>query len=204
MPALNSPSPRPRLILASASPRRAALLRQAGIEFLQYPSRVDESRIAVADHREFAMRAAILKARDVASRPDIPKDALVLGADTIVCLDERRLGKPRGIEEARVMLHALAQRRHEVITGVALCRPGDPEPCASDCATTSVWFGAIPEADLEDYLATEDPYDKAGAYGIQGWAGRHIARIEGGYDNVVGLPVARVAAMISEAGRLED
>ena len=121
----------------------------------------------------------------------------MLGADTIVCLDAVRLGKPANEAEARHMLEALQNRLHEVLTGVAICVAGD-STCVSDFVRTQVWFGAIPEDDLVACLKTPEPYDKAGAYGIQGWAGQYITRIEGDYNNVVGLPVARVLEMLGE------
>ncbi len=177
------------LILASASPRRAELLRAAGVPFIQATSQVNEEEIEAESNERFVVLAAEAKALDVASRAD--SQSIVIGADTIVCLDHKRLGKPRDMTEARQMIRSLQSRRHEVLTGVAICIR-EEAILVSDLIQTSVWFGHIPDDDLETYLRTDEPYDKAGAYGIQGWAGTYIARIEGDYTNVVGLPVNRV------------
>lgn len=189
-----STSPQPTIILASASPRRSALLRAAGIAFEIHPSSVDESRIAAPTHREFATRAAMAKALDVAR--DADPGTIVIGADTIVCLDEKRLGKPADRAEARAMLEALESRQHTVMTGLAVCCCSGSS--LSDCVETSVWFGPIPPSELEECLDTPEPYDKAGAYAIQGWAGGYIERIDGDWHNVVGLPLERLLTMLGE------
>jgi len=121
---------------------------------------------------------------------------VVIGADTIVCLGSRRLGKPADAAEARAMLRALEGREHRVLTGLAVCQAAGRS--LVDCVETRVWFGVIPEADLSACLATAEPYDKAGAYAIQGWAGRYIERIEGDWHNVVGLPVRRLLELLSD------
>jgi septum formation protein len=182
------------LILASASPRRAQLLRAAGLNFQTCPSRVDEGAIQASTHRDYAIKAALSKAQDVLE--DAEEGSIVIGADTIVCLDEKRLGKPADRAEAREMLQALESRRHVVMTGLAVCRRG--RPSLQDCVETAVWFGPIPPEDLEACLDTPEPYDKAGAYAIQGWAANYVERIEGDWHNVVGLPVARLLEMLGE------
>jgi len=184
----------PPIILASSSPRRAALLRAAGIPFELQTSSVNEDSIRAASHREFVMKAALAKALDVASKAE--RGAIVIGADTIVCLDDERLGKPTNREEARSMLRRLQAREHRVLTGLAVCRAGGES--LVDCVATAVWLGAFPDEDLEACLNSSEPYDKAGAYAIQGWAGRYLQRIEGDWHNVVGLPVKRLIEMLSE------
>ncbi len=184
-----------QIILASSSPRRVELLAKAGLSFIQDPSDIDEKAIAIADHEAFVREAALLKARDVAARH--PADCIVLGADTIVCVDDLRLGKPADRAEARSMLLLLQNRAHQVMTGVALMdRSRKIERV--ECAITTVWFDSIPNESLESYLNTGEPYDKAGAYAIQGWAARFISRIEGDYDNVVGLPIRLVRKMLED------
>jgi septum formation protein len=184
----------PAVILASASPRRARLMREAGIAFEQQPSAIDESAIVAEGHVEFAVKAALGKARAVAKA--VQPGRIVVGCDTIVCFDEERMGKPVDREDARSMLSRLQRRAHQVMSGLAVICAGDRE--IADCVSTDVWFGAIPDDDLKDYLATPEPYDKAGAYAIQGWAGQYIERIDGDYFNVVGLPMKRLVEMLGE------
>ena len=191
---MNAPPQSLRLILASASPRRVELLRAAGIEFEQRPSAILEGEIQTPSHRAFAMKAALSKALDVAMAAE--RDTIVIGADTIVCVDDQRLGKPSGPDDARRMLRLLEGRRHDVITGLAVCRAGGES--LVDCVATGVWFGRIPDDDLEACLRSPEPYDKAGAYAIQGWAGRYVERIDGDWHNVVGLPVCRLLEMLGE------
>ena len=181
------------LILASASPRRAELLRNAGIEFTVQVADLHEQREAGESPVDYARRLARDKARAIAAgRPE----AFVLGADTDVCVDDRILGKPRDTADAAAMLRLLSDRWHEVTTGVCLISPGGAE---EDIAheTTRVQFVKLNEAEVAAYVATGEPMDKAGAYAIQGWASRWIPRIEGDYSNVVGLPVALVYRLLT-------
>ncbi len=182
-----------RLILASASPRRRELLENAGVEFDVRPSRVVEVVRSGEAPEDFARRAACEKALDVAAA--CPAGSLVLGADTVVVLGDEILGKPSGPEDAARMLRRLSAATHRVITGV--CLVGAPAKIeAEEHETTSVTFRRLDEKEIEDYLATGEPFDKAGAYGIQGFASRFVTRIEGCYFNVVGLPVARVVELL--------
>lgn len=186
-----------KLILASASPRRAEILRDADIEFAVLSSAVDETPLPGEAANDLVRRLAAAKAELVAARAVGP--AIVLAADTVVVLDGQILGKPRNTEHARAMLQRLSGRTHEVLTGVALIRLPDMER-REFTESTLVEFRAMEEAELAEYLDTEEPYDKAGAYAIQGRAGRFIPRIEGCYFNVVGLPLARVVAAMKELG----
>jgi septum formation protein len=176
-----------RLILASGSPRRKELLERMGLTFESIPGGpiVESAYIDAADMEESLGRLAVAKAVSVAG--NFP-EAIVLAADTIVVCDKRVLGKPADRDEARRMLEKLAGRRHTVMTGVALaCREVDF--CQSAIAATDVWFRELSAGEIEWYLDSGEPFDKAGAYGIQGKAMIFIDKIEGCYYNVVGLPV---------------
>lgn len=193
-------------ILASASPRRQELLRNAGISFTVKPADIDEAPLAGESPRDCAERLAREKALAIfRSEPE----SYVLGADTIVVVDEAMLGKPRDAEDAARMLRLLSGRTHAVITGVCLVGPvasgqwsvaSKTENPRSVSESTLVTMCALSEDEIRDYVATGEPMDKAGAYAIQGIASRWIPRIEGDYSNVVGLPVARVYAMLRERG----
>jgi septum formation protein len=174
-----------RLVLASASPRRAELLRAAGIPFSVRAADVDESCRPAESPDAYVTRLARAKAEAVGLAPD----AVVLGADTTVVVDGECLGKPRDDEEARAMLRRLSGRAHDVLTGIALVHPGG---AIVDRASTRVIFQRLDEDELAWYVGTGEPRDKAGAYGIQGAASRFIVGIEGSYSNVVGLPVELV------------
>ena len=186
------------LILASASPRRQELLRNAGIPFVVQPADIDETPLAVESPRDCAERLAREKALKVSR--ERPQD-YVLGADTIVVIDETILGKPRDAADAARMLRLLSGRTHEVITGVCLVDPvaGDAEQASE---ATRVKMRKISDDEIRDYVATGEPMDKAGAYAIQGIASRWIPRIEGDYSNVVGLPVAMVYCMLKKRGAI--
>jgi septum formation protein len=182
--------PAGKIILASRSPRRAELLAAAGYEFDVLAADVDETPLGVEDPAEYVERLAIEKARAVlALRPG----ARVLGADTTVTIDGEILGKPVNDEDARRMLRLLSGRSHLVHTGVALATDRGIQ---SGVDTTRVWFGAMTDEDISWYVATGEPVDRAGAYAIQGFASRFVARIEGSYSNVVGLPVAMVSSIL--------
>ena len=182
-----------RLVLASASPRRADLLTAAGYAFEVRPAVVDESARPGEIPAEYVRRLAAWKA-DAAANPSAA-DEVVLGADTTVVLDGEILGKPDDDAHAVRMLRRLSGRAHEVLTAVAL-RYGHRR--AADVACTVVHFAHLAEEDLAWYVASGEPRDKAGAYGIQGLAARFVERIDGSYPNVVGLPVALVARLIRE------
>ena len=173
------------LVLASRSPRRAELLRSAAIEFSVRAADIDEAPVAGEDPLDYVLRVAKDKARAVVAAPQ----ELVLAADTIVVLGSEIMGKPRDADHAVRMLTALSGRKHEVITGICFRRGEEILP---DAVSTAVWITALNEQEIRDYVASGEPMDKAGAYGIQGIASRFIDRIEGSYTNVVGLPVGLV------------
>ena len=186
----------PTLVLASASPRRQELLRNAGVKFDVQPADIPEAPRPGECAKDCADRLAREKAVAVASRrPHNP----VLGADTIVVVDGRILGKPTDAADAARMLRAISGRQHQVITGLCLVVKGEPAVASE---TTEVTVNEIADNEIADYIATGEPMDKAGAYAIQGIASRWIARIEGDYSNVVGLPVALVWRMLRQAGIL--
>jgi septum formation protein len=181
-PAILSP-----VILASQSPRRAEILRRAGIPFSVRPACLDETPRSGERPAEYVERLAQEKAAVVPAE----SNEIVLGADTTVVIDGEMLGKPADVADARRMLALLAGRRHEVMTGICL-RRGDQ--CVSDTAVTEVWFALMSEEEIAAYAATGEPLDKAGAYAIQGLASKYIDKINGCYFNVVGLPISMVYA----------
>jgi septum formation protein len=185
------------LILASASPRRAELLSSAGFEFEVLPADVDETMAPGELAPTYVMRVAELKARAVAGRTP---GRWVLAADTAVVRDQDILGKPRNQSEARAMLRMLSGRTHEVLTGVCLWR-GDRTPTVR-MSRTLVEFAPLTDDEIDWYVASGEPADKAGGYAVQGLASRFVTRIEGSYSNVVGLPVALVYEMCRRAGLL--
>lgn len=189
-----------KLILASASARRADILRDAGIAFNVMSSAVDETVIPGESANDLVTRLAKAKAELVAARAVGP--AIVIAADTAVLLDGQILGKPKNSEDARNMLTRLSGRTHSVMTGVALVRLPDAEQ-RDFVETTQVHFDTLPEDEITRYLDTDEAFDKAGAYGIQGRAGRYIPRIDGCYFNVVGLPLSRLWRVLEELGYSE-
>ena len=186
-----------KLILASASPRRAEILRSAALPFIVLSSAVDETPYPGESPQDHVQRLSAAKAELVAARAVGP--AIVIAADTVVTLEGKILGKPRSSDEARKMLEQLSGRTHSVLTGVTLIRLPDAER-RTFVESTLVHFTQLTDDDLVQYLATDEPYDKAGAYAIQGRAGRYIPRIEGCYFNVVGLPLARLMRSLAELG----
>jgi septum formation protein len=178
------------LVLASASPRRQELLRNAGIRFEVQPAHIAEDPLPGERAKECAERLAREKALAVAQ---IRPNDVVLGADTVVVVDGQILGKPADGADAARMLRLLSGRVHQVITGICLVVSGQWSVASE---TTSVTMAEIPEKEIADYVAGGEPMDKAGAYAIQGVASRWIPRIEGDYGNVVGLPVALVWRML--------
>ena len=188
-----------RLVLASGSPRRADILRAAGWLFDICAPDIDESRRPGEDAVAYVERLALAKAKAGAV---LNPSRVVVGADTIVLIDGEILGKPRDEDDARRMLLLLSGRCHEVITGIALVRPGRHDQGSGDERVaherTSVQFASMTEAEIEWYLTTGEAMDKAGAYAIQGKAARFIEEIEGDYLNIVGLPVRLLYKLLSE------
>jgi septum formation protein len=173
------------LILASQSPRRSEILRQARIPFVVKPAQVDESVLPGEQVEDYVRRVAEQKATSV----EAAEGDIVLGADTVVVVGDEILGKPRDRADAIRMLKQLAGREHRVITGVCFRRG---QKLRYDRAVTRVWFVPLTRDEIEQYVASGEPMDRAGAYAIQGLAAKFIQRIEGSYTNVVGLPVELV------------
>ncbi|HEX8872147.1 MAG TPA: Maf family protein [Candidatus Acidoferrum sp.] len=190
-----------KLILASSSPRRAEVLRDAGLSFSVLTSAIDETPYPGETPQHLVERLAAAKADLVAARAIGP--AIVIAADTVVLLEGQILGKPRSTDDARRMLEQLSGRTHSVLTGIALIRLPDVEQ-RRFVESTLVHFARLDAEEITRYLATEEPYDKAGAYAIQGRAGRYIPRIEGCYFNVVGLPLARLLSSLYDLGWSEE
>jgi len=188
-----------KLILASASPRRAEILRNAGIPFEVRVVLFDETRRPSELRGDYVRRVALGKARSAASEVGESEQCLFVGADTIVVARDEILGKPSSDADARRMLRLLSGSVHEVHTAVAVVRrPGAMEGIVEE--TTRVTFAPLSDADIENYISTGEPFDKAGAYAIQGIAGRYITRIEGCYFNIVGLPLARLWSLLRDFG----
>jgi septum formation protein len=183
-----------RIVLASASPRRQELLRNAGIDFVVQPANIEEVRLAAETATDFAERMAREKAQAVR---EFGPEGWILAADTVVVVADQVLGKPADENDASRMLRLLAGREHQVITGVCLLG-ADFEDVRFE--STTVHFSPMTYADVRDYIATGEPMDKAGAYAIQGVASRWVSKIEGDYSNVVGLPVDLVWRMLHEHG----
>lgn len=186
-----------KLILASGSPRRAEILRNAGFAFEVRSADVDESARNEEPPVAMAERLAIEKARTVAA--GVAGDAIVVAADTVVVHEGRIYGKPASPEGAAAMLQHYSDKTHEVVTGIAVLRVPDGEMRVEHEATR-VTFATLSEREIADYVATGEPFDKAGAYAIQGRAGVFISKVEGCYFNVMGLPLARLYRMLQEAG----
>ena len=189
-----------RLILASASPRRAELLRAAGIEFDVIPADVNEDLDPEDSPDGYVRRVAQLKAEAVIPlAPGRP----ILGADTIVLVDNAVLGKPVDAADARRMLRLLSGREHTVVTAVCLVNPAaESGRIQTRVVRTTVEFAPLSDGELDWYVASGEPMDKAGAYAIQGLAARFVTRISGSYSNVAGLPVAVVYNLCKGAGLL--
>ncbi len=189
-----------KIVLASASPRRAEILRNAGIPFEVLAAQVDETRRAGELRGDYVRRLALEKARTAAADANASDgDCLFVGADTVVVAGDEILGKPRSEEDARRMLRKLSGNVHEVHTGLAVVqRPRTAEGVVDE--VTRVTFAPLSDEEIESYIATGEPFDKAGAYGIQGIGGRYVTRIEGCYFNVMGLPLARLWALLHEFG----
>ncbi|SFT71530.1 septum formation protein [Selenomonas sp. GACV-9] len=182
------------IILASGSPRRRELLEQIGAKFVvQVSDAAEESGDAMAP-QELVKRNAIVKAEAVASEhPELP----VLGADTVVALDGHTYGKPCDAEDACRMLRLFAGRTHEVATGIAIVNGGK---VYADVVTTKVTFAPLTDSEIQRYVASKEPLDKAGAYAVQGLAAVFIEKLDGSYSNVVGLPLHALARLAGKAG----
>ena len=178
--------PAPKIILASRSPRRSALLRQMGFQFEVRSKEISESSVAVTDPIDRVIQLSRKKAEAVLGEVE---DSLIIGADTIVCLDKKIFGKPSNPEEAKDMLRSLSGKTHEVFTGFTILETRDRS--ISDYEKTRVTFRKIEDWEIEDYVNSGEPLDKAGAYGIQDRSGLFVDRIEGCFYNVVGFPLTK-------------
>ncbi len=193
-----------KLILASGSPRRAEILRNAGFCFEVQPTYVDESLPTNERAEDYVLRLAQTKAHVIATGAAKNSErAFVVGADTTVICDGRIFAKPENAAEAREMLRALSGKTHEVCTGIAIVRTPDGLQAAG-VETTRVTFVSLSHDQIDAYSATEEPFDKAGGYGIQGIGGRFISSIEGCYFNVMGLPLSRTWQMLRALGWSEE
>jgi septum formation protein len=188
-----------KIVLASASPRRAEILRRAAIPFQTLAQVVDESRRPGELRADYVRRLALAKARAAAGVQHEPGECLFIGADTVVVAGDEILGKPASPDDARRMLRLLQGSTHEVHTGLAVARrPGATEAVIDEL--TRVRFAPLSEEEIDAYIATGEPFDKAGAYGIQGIGGRYVTHLEGCYFNVMGLPLARLWRLLREFG----
>ena len=184
-----------KLILASQSPRRAELLKQMGLSFEVRPSNTEEVTEPGLTPHEEVVSLSLQKARAVYG--SLTEEAVVLSADTVVVLDDKILGKPRDEADAKKMLSALSGRSHFVLTGVTVMGPKGTQ---THCEKTQVTFRTLSEKEIDAYIATSEPMDKAGAYGIQGLGGLFVSHLAGDYFNVVGLPVCAAGQMLRSAG----
>ncbi len=189
----------PQLILASQSPRREYLLKQAGLHFSVIPSQVDEDAFELTNPGDYVKTLARAKAEDVACQYP---DSWVIGADTIVTIGQSILGKPENLEDAKAMLRRLSGQSHAVFTGYAIVNHGAAQ-CVCETIETSVEFKSLSKAEIDWYTQSDEPFDKAGAYAIQGLGTFLVRRIEGSYTNVVGLPVCEVIETLLGLGAIQ-
>jgi septum formation protein len=196
---MNKTADQPRLILASNSPRRRELLTQAGLIFSVIPSEVNEHEVTISDPDVFVRTLAESKAVDIAEKHP---DSWVIGADTIVVIEKQILGKPASAHAARDMLRRLSGNVHQVFTGYCICCK-HKNRFFTDAVKTDVRFKNLSEAEIEWYIQTGEPFDKAGGYGIQGIGSFLVKSIEGSYTNVVGLPVCEVVDILIKEGIVE-
>ncbi len=187
-----------QLVLASASPRRRELLQQIGLNFQVIPSLAEEQILTGETPEEHVVRLSLDKASEVANREKI-LGRWFIGSDTIVLCDNQILGKPRDNEHAGEMLKQLSGREHRVLSGYAVIDRHTGEQ-RSEAVSTKVWFRQLTEGEITGYIATGEPADKAGAYAIQGLGICFVARIEGSYTNVVGLPLCKLTLAMKELG----
>ena len=187
-----------RLILASKSPRRYDLLKQLGLDFEVIPSKIEEDFVPNESPREHVIRLAEAKAMDVSNRYI---DCWVIGADTIVYIDGQILGKPRNKEEAREMLRLISGKEHRVLTGISV-RHSNKGKGECETVETAVRVKVLSQAEMDWYVRTGEPFDKAGGYGIQGIGSFMIESINGSYTNVVGLPLCELMQMLVRLGAM--
>jgi septum formation protein len=189
-----------KIILASSSPRRKELLERLGLRFEVIPSLIDEIPLRDESPEDFALRASTEKALSVSRSLD--SDSVVIGADTIVVIGGEILGKPKDEEEATIMLEKIAGREHRVITGFSIVKP-KAEILYRNLVESRVKIKTLAPCEIEGYIKTGEPMDKAGAYGAQGIGAFMIEEIHGSYTNVVGLPLAQVIDVLTGLGVLK-
>jgi septum formation protein len=192
----NSSAANPRICLASASPRRQALLAQVGLPFMLLPQHIDETLLPGEGPEAYVNRLAREKAAAAFRDPARPADLPVLAADTTVVCDDEVLGKPQSMEEAALMLGRLSGRGHQVLTAVALHKPA-PGDIQVITVSTQVEFRELSRQEIVAYWNTGEPQDKAGAYAIQGLGAMFVSRVEGSYTNVVGLPLFETLQLLA-------
>jgi septum formation protein len=195
---MNQPHACASLILASKSPRRKHLLEQAGLKFSVIPSDFDETSVAMSDPASYVRALAEFKALDISHKHP---DSWVIGADTLVLSDKQVLGKPGSDEEAREMLKRLSGKRHQVLTGYCICCRARKQ-LFSETVKTDVQFKELRLEEIDWYIGTGEPSDKAGAYAIQGLGSFLVRSIKGSYTNVVGLPVCEVIEFLTKEGAI--
>jgi septum formation protein len=193
---MKNSSATPPLILASSSPRRKYLLKQAGLSFKVIPSNFDENSVSLSKPENYVKTLAEAKATDVSAAYH---DSWVIGADTVVVINGKILGKPDSKEQARTMLKSLSGKTHQVYTGYCICCRVK-ERIFSNTVKTDVRFKNLADNEIEWYINTSEPFDKAGAYAIQGLGTFIVKSIKGSYTNVVGLPVCEVIEFLIEEG----
>ncbi len=187
-----------QLVLASASPRRRELLQQIGLKFQVIPSSTEEHILAGETPEEHVVRLSLDKATEVAKRENMT-GRWFIGSDTIVLCDNQILGKPDDEDHAAAMLKQLSGREHRVLSGYAVLDRQTGEQ-RTEAVSTKVWFRQLTDAEITGYITTGEPADKAGAYAIQGLGICFVARIEGSYTNVVGLPLCKLTLAMKELG----
>jgi septum formation protein len=190
-----------QLYLASKSPQRRELLAQLGLVFECIEGSVDESVLDGETPQDYVLRLAKAKAVSGQDNLVVPSQIPILGSDTSVVIDNQILGKPQDEQEAVAMLARLSGHSHMVYTAVAIKHNRDMK---SVCCATKVFFAAMTASQINSYIATGEPMDKAGAYGIQGLGGRYIKKIEGSYTSVVGLPLYETSMLLTECGVFSD
>ncbi|AGB41896.1 MAF protein [Halobacteroides halobius DSM 5150] len=182
-----------KIVLASSSPRRKRLLDQLDIDFIVAPSNIDETKVEADNPKDLVQKLSYLKAKDIACK----KDGVIIGADTIVELEDKVLEKPVNIDSAYKMLNNLSGTTHRVLTGVTIIADNQS---LTDYKTTDVTLRRLSNKEIKDYIATGEPMDKAGGYGIQSKGAIFVEKIEGSFYNVVGLPLTKLVQMLQELG----
>lgn len=195
------PNQYPLIVLASASPRRRELLASVGINFQIFPSNIKEQRLADESPESFVLRLSHEKAAEVAGRSTI-SGRWFIGSDTIVLCDDQILGKPTSPQDSTRMLHMLSGRSHQVLSAYAIIDRNNNQ-CISRCITTAVTFRTLTQQEIEGYIASGEPADKAGSYAIQGLGAFMVTTIDGSYSSVVGLPLAQIVTDLQQLGAVE-